>query len=498
MSLSVGGYRESAGFVSLFAAKLLRAPLWLLLSAVIARSLGPDSLGTWSMIMAAAMFMNQFFLHWTQSITQRYGRIEWLRSGAFDQTLSTRSLLLIPGLLLISVLLICNPCGWLQRSYGIHPDLRWLVLLALISLWLMAETQSLQQVKESYLRLAWAPISADLFLLLVAGLLLPILTSAYAGLASLFLISILVWLVWLAAEARELRWRLLRPPADDIRLALRFSIPLLPGFLVGYLAEWGDYFLIRHAYGAEREVGIFHPAYQYLLIMIGLPSALTSVLLPRVVAEHERDGGVFLARFMARHAPQLIAVWGIAALLAVALLPEIFRHLLGEQYLGSVNLLNILLIVVPGAIILHLHGMACFVQGRLMVSTTVFFGIKILVDVGLAWLLLPRFGLVAVAIGAVTSHIVLQWLFVLDQRRQLVLSGWKTEFLLLQLQLAALLLACVDDVWLRLLLAACLATLLLLDVRRHRLFAPDEIAAVIPSHLGWLRQACVRLFVLAD
>jgi O-antigen/teichoic acid export membrane protein len=302
-------------------------------------------------------------------------------------------------------------------------------------------------------------------------------------------------LFWCVNELRGLRRYWCWPERAALKRAFVFAVPLLPGFLIAYCAEWGDYFLIRHFYG-EQGVGLFHPAYQYLLILAGLPAALAAVLLPRIAAKHDHDGGAALRHLLVRNAPQFTVLWGAAALFMVALMPAVLGLLLGPSYNSSVAVLQILLIAVPGAVVQHVCGVACFAQGRLGISITGFFGLKSLLNLALSFLLLPLLGVTGSAIGAATSYVLLQWLFVLDQQRLLKTGGagaGAAVAALLLVQLGGLLLVGVDGLWSRLFLALFGVSFLLAWARHVGLFSRDEVSAIIPPRWQSLEKPLHRL-----
>lgn len=490
--------KTTSNIAGLMLAKVLRAPLWLLISAVLARVLEPEGLGTWSMILAAATFLNQLLLHWTQSITQRFGRGEWLASGRLAQTWATRWPALCAGMALVLLLLLVEPFDWARRFYGLSGNLRWFIFPALLTIWLMAEVQGLQQVRERFAALALSPIVADLTLLAVIGLLVVIRNYGGGGtdlnltLACLTATGVATWLLWLAAALGRGRFAWQRPERGQWRRALLFAAPLIPGFLIGYLAEWCDYFLIRHYYSAY-EVGLFHPAYQYLLIMVGLPTALATVLIPQIVAKAGGDGGAAVLQLVKQGAARYTVAWSVLVLPIVALLPEIFAWLLGDRYRGSVALLQILLIAVPGAVVQHVYGIAHFVQGRLAISTSALFGLKCIVNIAVSLTLLPTLGVTGSAIGAATSYLGLQWLFMLDQHRHLGLRHGAGALVLLAAQASAVALAQVDGAGLRLLTAMAASLLILALARRLALFSREDIAAMMPRFLARLEEPCCRL-----
>ena len=453
------------------------------------------------MIMAAAMLLNQVLLHWTQSITQRFGRREWLASRRFDNTFATRWPFLAGGVAIAMLALTFTPLDWPKRFYGLENQMHWFILPAMLTLWMMAEAQSLQQVRERFAVLAWSPLLSD-FLLLGAIVTLMAIAAHYGAPSRdtqfifLYVISLCVWLLWLANELRGYHFRWQWPRRSDLTGAVLFAAPLVPGFLIGYMAEWGDYFLIRHFYSGG-EVGIFHPAYQYFLIMVGLPTALASVLLPRIVAAHDHDGGIALGRLVQRHAPQFTLLWSLTVLPVAALLPALFGWLLGAQYSASTAVLQILLLAVPGAVVLHVYGVAYFVQGRLGISTLGFFGVKSAVNLSLSFLLLPAMGVTGSAIGSVSSYLLLQWLFVLDQHRRLRLEAGSGVRALALAQGAGLLLAMVSGIWERLAVATISAVLMLAWARRSSLFSPDEVSAIIPARFYQFEKPLQRLFCSA-
>lgn len=496
--VAAAGLRHEALHVSqLIFVRAVRVPLWLLVSAMLTHVFEPSGLGAWSMILSAATFLNQLFLHWTQSITQRFGRGEWSATKRLDGVWALRWPSLVLGLGMILCALTFLPLDWAQRFYGLDYEHRWYVLPVAITLWVMSDVQSTQQVSHRFSALAWAPIAADLGLLLCIGLLA--YTAPYGGkpgfdkaIGAIIATSLTIWCCWLIRELSRTRiaWHL--PDFNRWLRAARFAIPLVPGFLVAYLSEWCDYFLIQRFYGAHA-LGLFHPAFQYMLILIGLPTAVVSVLLPRLSTEFDRNGNLEIRKLINRTAPQLFLLWGLFSLVAAAALPGLLLLLLGTQYEESSGLLQVLLIAVPGAMSQHLCYLACFVQGRLWTATVSLFGLKLLVNVGVSLILLPLLGVVGSALGAVLSYLLLQWAFLLDQRRHLEVPIGSVFVALLLIQSGGIALALTQGVWLRLGLCVVLSVGLIAWARRNRIFSPETVAAVIPSRLTALTGPALRL-----
>lgn len=485
----------------MFLARAVRAPLWLLVSALLARVLEPQGLGTWAMVLAAAMLGNQVLLLWTQSITQRFGRAEWLACGRLDETWATRWPALVAGMLVAGMLVALAPLDWHMRFYALADDHRWLVVPALLTLWLMSEAQGLQQVRERFRSLAWSPVAADLLMLATIAL-LALLCAGNAGtvpavdttaaLLAIALAGVITWTAFLARELRDLPIGWQRPDRERTRSALLFSLPLVPGYSIGYVAEWCDYFLIGHFYGAPA-VGLFHPAYQYMLILIGIPTAITAVLLPQVVTAMDNGGEACLRTLVTRTAPQLIVLWALGSLVVVAVLPELFAMLTGDAYRESRTVLQVLLVAVPGAIASHVYTLAHFAQGRLVASNLSLFGIKLAVNAGVSFALLPALGVVGSATGSAASYLILQWLFLADQHRHLQLPLGHGAAALALAHLAAIGLALLYDTTWR--VAATLPAVVLIGLwaRQAGLFSAAEVSAMMPRQLAPLLPFATRV-----
>lgn len=494
---SAGTPFQLSAAAALMLARAVRAPLWLLVSALIARVMGPDGLGVWAMLMAAGMLFNQVFVLWSQSITQRFGRLEWELSRQLTQTWATRwPLLFVAGILVFACALFA-PSGWLSAHLRVPEESLWLVLPLLLSLWLMGEVQGLQQVRERYLRLAWSPLLADLVLIgvLVVLSLVAVFGNQLSRTQMLIAISfsgLATWTFLLAHELKgiEISWRL--PDVRQFRVSVLFALPLLPGYIVGYLSEWCDYLLIGRFLDGQA-VGLYHPAFQYMLILIGIPTAIVAVLMPQLISRIDRLGSASEIQLVDRVAPQIIAIWVVATIGLIAFLPAIFSLLVGSSFDQSRILLQVLLAAVPGAAATHLYGLAHFSQGRLLTANVTLFGVKLLVNALLTLILLPILGVLGAAVGAVTGFLLVQWLFLLDQHRHLSLPIGRGALILFLAHAGGLAMVAVDPLLWRSLIALVVAVLMTFLIRRADLFSPKEVSAMVPPAMVSVVPALMRV-----
>lgn len=486
--------KHSYGLLNLIIGKAFRIPLWFVVSAAVARLLGPEGLGQWSMVLAAGMLLNQLFLHWTQSMTLRfaYGNSVW--SGV-ENTSLLRLPVLVCAFALAVLVLFGAPDLWVRSAFGISE--RAPALLALVAFWMMAETQTLQQVRERFIALAWSPVLMDALLLAVV-LVLVFWPGHDAGSLSsdrliVVLLSVLFlgWVSLFLGELRKTRFAGMGVRISQLSPMVLFALPLVPGFLVAYLAEWSNYFLIRHFLG-EFQLGLFHAGYQYLIILVGIPTALVSVLLPRLIRMYDELGESLLTNFLGSQAPRIVLLWAVLILIPLALLPWFFGLLLGPEFDAAVSILMVLLIAVPGAMAQHVYGMAYFLRGKLLLSTLLFFLVKLIVDFSLAWNFLPSIGVVASAWSVVISYLVLQWCFLLfastgghSRRRGVGVLCW--------CHACGVILFLAEGMSARLGVALALVLLSLLYVRQSGFFDAEALRRVMPVGLKRFENFLLRL-----
>ena len=231
--------KHSYGLLNLVVGKAFRVPLWFVVSAAVARLLGPEGLGKWSMVLAAGMLLNQLFLHWTQSMTLRFAYGHSAQGGV-ENTLLLRLPVLVCAFALAVLALFGSPDLWVLSAFGISE--RAPVLLALVAFWMMAETQSLQQVRERFMALAWSPVLMDALLLVVVLVLVFWPGQQDGSLSSPQLIVVLLsvlfigWVSLFLGELRKTRFVGLGVRISQLSPMVLFALPLVPGFLVAYFA----------------------------------------------------------------------------------------------------------------------------------------------------------------------------------------------------------------------------------------------------------------------
>jgi len=406
--------------VNLAGSKALSSVVLLLVTASIARLLGPAQLGRWTLMLAAGAMLHTLFVNWTHAATVRFGREEWARSRSLRQTLGSRLPILAVSVALGAALLAWPPFDWGQQWFGIAAGDRWLVGLFAASLWITAEAQATAQAID---RLAWqtaaAPVIAVVTALAASGL-------AFAESPSLVLAALVVtapaiagWgLVWAAGLRVGMTGGTVRPPTQ-LGQQLVYGLPLIPTFALGYLSDWGDHLLLTRLTSAT-EVGVFALSYQFLASIMAANGVMTTVLLPRLIAANvERPGA--LQDYLANEVPTICALWMLPMVWVLAVLPVAVAMLAGPAFAASPLVLLALLVSTPASVLSSLYTVLFNVEVR-MGRVLLYMLIMTTANVVASVMLIPRLGALGAAAGTALSYLLGQALFIQDQHRLLGVS----------------------------------------------------------------------------
>jgi O-antigen/teichoic acid export membrane protein len=401
------------GYLALLSSQLVRLPLGMLNAALLARLLGPDGVGQWALLTATATALHSGLLNWTQAGGLRYGREEWASSGTVRNTWAGRWPWIAGGLGLSAAIML--PGSWTPFGRLIRLPVEWapLVPLYVVSMWAMAEAQTLQQVTGRIGPLALVPVipTAATATLLVG------LASAHRAWSSAGVLATLVGvavITWSASCAHEMRLaRAGWPRPAGLARTFRFGWPLIPGFLAGYLAAWGDHLLLQ-AWFTVRDVGFFQAAYQATLLTAGLATPITTLLTPRAI-DASRDPAA-LPRLLRVVFPTLAVLWAVAIVPVIVVLPAAFERLLGPSFTPARHLLVVLLALVPGAVVSQVYSVLFTVQGRLRQNVLILVAMTS-INLGLSLALVPRFGAYGSCLATVVSYLASQLLYLVDQHR---------------------------------------------------------------------------------
>lgn len=405
-----------ADFIKLVLSKGLNTPLLLLETALIGRILGPDGFGQWSLLMATATMMHSVFLNWTHAITLRYGCEEWSQNQSLGRTYATRWPILCFALICITALLYFQPLHWLERIYLVKPALAWLILLNTLSLWLMNETQSSLQATSAFSQQA---LLTPTVTLLSIGLLTVIIFHVNS--ADLILVAagcaMLRVMIWGAVWLKNLYSAQVMPDLPsytEVRSALKYSWPLLPTFVLGYLSDWGDHVLLGW-FCTTADVGLWGASYQIMLGVISINSVLVTLLFPWLINKQQNMSNA-ASYYVKDVIPVLLSFWLFIVIILVTLFPTLFKMVMGDQFKQANDILLILSFSILTNVFSNIYGILFNLQNRLRVAMLYSF-IMVIINFVLSLALIPKIGLTGAAIGTSISYLIGHLLYIRDQHR---------------------------------------------------------------------------------
>jgi O-antigen/teichoic acid export membrane protein len=374
------------------------AALWLA-----TRLLGPAGYGGIVAILAAAQLVGQVAVSWSGVALVRFGCEEFVATGRAPDAFWTRLFLLVPNL---AVVLLAAPWwlphvgSWLHLPARAHS----IVLVYLVAMLGWAHVQhvllavKLPRVQGTLLALERALVVAGLLLLVRVGHATTVTVAGAYTLAPLLMMLVGGWRV----RALIVPWPGWNGPL--LRRMVRFSLPLIPTAMVGYLStNYLDAVFITQLL-STRDLGIYSVAYQFAGTAMQLPLLLSYLVLPLLVTLQVQSMEEAVAGFLREMLPLLTLIWSVACVLLAVLTGALVPLLFGPSFREASAVLWPLMVAAafagPGQMgcdpVTKARGITrvAAVAACLAAAT----------NVALNMLLIPRFGLVGCAWATAGSY----------------------------------------------------------------------------------------------
>lgn len=390
----------------------------LLAAWLVTRCLGAPGYGLVVAVLTLSQTVSQLLLQWSSTALVRFGAEEFVRTGRLKQAFWVRTWILA---LCLGAAAATSPfwhpllAAWLRLPEGLTGIV--LAHLAATAVWTHAQL-ALQAVKLPRRQAALQVLER---LGLFAGLL--VLASISPPKPWTWVWPYVVSPLIAAAAALVLlapyvgRPRLLGVAL--LRLMLRFSLPLIPYFAVGYFSTslLDAFFLLRTH--THQELASYSISYQAAGSLMQLPALAGSLQLPFLITLEAAGRGEGLQRLFGQVLPIACLAWTVACVSLAALGSMLFPMLLGPSLHDTGALLWPLLAAaaIAGPVML---GYAPLTNARGATDAAMRAGVVSSgVNVGLNYLLIPRLGLAGCAWATVAAYAV-SLLILEDSGRRLV------------------------------------------------------------------------------
>lgn len=394
-----------SGVAGVFGLKLAGASLGFMNGVLLARLLGPEEFGVYSLLLAAVNFVTVVVLLGLPTITTR----EVAASAERGQWNQVRNLVRLTHFwTLLAVVMLVALLAPLLAAGSLGSGVTWTLAIASIALLVL---NAFSQLRAAILRgLHWVVLAdtpelllRPVLVLVLLGIVIPLTESATAvhalsiqlcGSALAFAVG--AW--WLVEKLPKLMKR--ASPASTHRTLLLGSWPFLVISVVNTLEPQVSLYLLGYLAGAEA-AGLFQAAIQLVgLIAIGLIS-VNMPLQPRLAAAWARNNTQLVQRLLT-DAARLGTGIAVAGGLAILIFAEGVLSLYGPQYVGAAVALRVLAV----GQILNAAAGSCGIlvmmtghQKAALHGTS----LALLVNLAVAYVAVPRLGIVGGALATVVS-----------------------------------------------------------------------------------------------
>jgi PST family polysaccharide transporter len=388
----------------LFADKVLRMGVGLFVGVWIARYLGPEQFGLWNYAAAFTALFGAFATLGLDGIVVR----ELVKNPERQNELlgSAFALKLIGGVI---TLLIATSAITVVRS-GETLTL-WLVGLSaagfifqsanVVDFYFQAKLKSRYTVYAANASFVLITLVKIVLLLTSA----PLIAFAWAGLGEIALTAIFLLVAYRANHHNMRSWRY---EPRIVRDLLRDSWPLILSGLATMIYMRIDQVMIGQILG-DKEVGLFSVAVRISELWFFIPMAIISSVFPAIIADKEQGEAVYLQRLQKLY--DLMVMLALSVAIPLTFFSDwLVVMLFGVTYLHA-------------GIVLAIHvwsGVFIFIgvaSGQWFLTENLqrfafyrtLFGA--LLNIGLNYIFIPRYGIVGAAISTVVSQMAVSYLF---------------------------------------------------------------------------------------
>ncbi len=398
------------------------------------RTLGPEGFGVVT-VMTQAAFVGSFLTRAGMdmavlrdvAIESGVGRWDRIRVPVARAVLIATAVSTIAGLLAVvfadSIREVFSLEGDLSR-YVVEVAALGLPFLALANVWLSA-TRGLKIMRYT-LYVFWAGQPVGWVLLMVVGWRFSESTwmSTLAYSASWMFASLAAYYFW-RRESRAWEWSPMEP--GDLGRLARYAGPRAPAALFSQLLFWTDLFVLTN-YVSGDAVGRYSAALRAGQVLVLFLTSVSLMFSPFVADLHNRGERERLDRLF-----KALTRWTLAAtmpaFLLLAVAPGPVLRIFGSDFSTS-NAQTALLIILVGQFVNMATGSVGFVL--IMVGRTgwdlVVYGASLALNLALAFLLCPEFGLVGAAIANSVTFALSKWARLVLVRRFVGIQPYNRDY----------------------------------------------------------------------
>ena len=389
----------------LFADRVVRLGVGLLVGVAVARYLGPDRFGQFNYVIAFVMLFATAINAGTDNVVIRDLAREPGRTDAILAAASVIRLVGVPVALALAAVI----------AFAIHArDATMLQLIAVyattllfrpldvIDLWFQSETNVRPAVWAR--NLAFFVGSAVRVALIVGGASLVAFVAVEPLMAALGALFLLV-----AYRFAGRQWTVAGVKGADIRRLLVAGAPLLLSGVAIMIYMRIDQVMLEHlSGGGTREVGLYSAAQRLSEVWYFLPMAVANSVFPALVRSRDADQTIYLDRL--RRLFSLMALVSLSVAITTSVVSsQMIRLIFGSGYVGAGPILAVH--IWTGVFVFWgVVGETWYLNEGLTRLTLYRTGSAALANVALNLVLIPRYGGIGAAVATLVSQAWSAWL----------------------------------------------------------------------------------------
>ena len=214
---------------------------------------------------------------------------------------------------------------------------------------------------------------------------------------------------------------------SNLKNLLKLGIPLVPNSLMLMLLTWADRYILN-LYINLAIIGIYTVGYKFSNIINGfiitpLGKAISPMLFKQFAESQEK-----YKKNMARIFKYYWLVMFTLAIAYFVVLREIFQLIIGMEYIEGYNIIAIVLFgIVLWGVTTNILG-ATVVMKEKTGKMFLFTSISVLVNIGLNFILIPKYGMYGAAVATLISYI-LQFIMIFVYTQKLVFINYDYKFI---------------------------------------------------------------------
>ncbi len=325
-------------YIVLYATSMGGAALSIVISALVARALGPEKLGTYNLFKSALTFLMIFGSGWVVMSLLRFGREEFVKEGVIRKAFWGMALYIGIGSLLSGLAVLLFKSAILDYIGSEDQSVIVLILLSLLLVPLPQIFSIAMQAVGEIKQYALVPfLQKAFFALFTVGLWFFYRTGLQVHI--IIILSLVGSLLALGQAPLKLKREWIWPPSTSREMLGRmfaWSSSSIPGAISQYILSWADTVFVGVLMTAYA-VGIYSISSQMFFQFLLFIQLISSLVTPMVISYRVQGKQEQIDYYLNRLTPQLALIVALTTCGVLLFSKALILALYGEEYASTLT-----------------------------------------------------------------------------------------------------------------------------------------------------------------